>query len=90
LKLCESQAVSNQIDEFITSLPLDSAEGCDDVESLLRSFSSDGLDVMLSVDANAGSGGYSEHIFKYAAQELLGIDLWTSPLQYKVCMNVQY
>jgi hypothetical protein len=31
---------------------------------------------------NAGSGGYLEHIFRYAAEALHGLDVWDQPLVY--------
>ena len=37
---------------------------------------------MMSVDSNGGSGGYVEHVFRFAAETLLGIDLWNKPLEY--------
>lgn len=72
----------------------DAVEGRDSFERMFRCFSADGLSVMaastsLSTDGNssAGSGGYADYMFRFAAQRLYGVDLWGVPLQYKEGRN---
>eukprot|EP01034_Spumella_vulgaris_P021954 gene21954-28034_t len=69
--------------KFLLSVAADRAEGCDSFEAMFRMFSADGQALVAAVDANGGSGGYAEYVFKYAAQELFGVDLWSTRLQYK-------
>ncbi|KAJ1442372.1 iron hydrogenase [Ochromonadaceae sp. CCMP2298] len=61
--------------EYLASLSPDAPQGSDSVEAIFRSYSADGLAMVQAVDSNAGSGGYAEYIFKYAAQKLFGLDL---------------
>lgn len=70
--------------EFFTNVSSDCAQGSDALESVFRSYSQEGWELVQSVDRNAGSGGYAEHLFKFAAQEILGLDLWSAELEYKV------
>lgn len=72
------------LEEYFAGLPSDSAQGADALEAMFRTFSQGGWELVQSVDRNAGSGGYAEHIFKFAAQEILGLDLWSTELEYKV------
>lgn len=73
--------------EFLRSIPMDSISGRDSIEAMFRSFSASGEELVMAVDSNAGSGGYAEYIFKYAASSLYGLDLWNIPLDYKEGRN---
>ena len=88
LDLVSSQYSSNaqkiSLEEFFLDLPADTSLGGDRLENLFRSYSPEGWELVQGVDRNAGSGGYAEHIFKFAAQEILGLDLWSTELEYKV------
>ena len=75
------------LEEYFIRLAFDSAPGADGFESIFRSYSPGGWELVQSVDRNAGSGGYAEHIFKFAAQEILGLDLWSTELEYKVSLS---
>jgi hypothetical protein len=76
---------SSTFQEYFHALPLDIPLGIDPIERMFRSFSSTSYnDLMSSVDKNGGSGGYTEYIFKYAAQHILHLNLWEQELQYKV------
>ena len=41
----------------------------------------------VAIDTNSGSGGYVEHVFRYAAERQFGVDLWASTLEYKPGRN---
>ena len=60
---------------FLSVLP-DHPHGRDAIERMLRSFSADGQAIVAASDANSGSGGYAEYIFKYAAEKLFGVNIW--------------
>lgn len=70
----------------------DSPEGRDWIESMLRNFSSDGRDLVAATDSNGGSGGLLDYLFRYAAREVCGVDLFGNghrpPLDFKVSRNV--
>lgn len=74
--------------DFLVSIPLDAQVGRDDIEALFRSYSSEGSKFMSSINESGGSGGLVEHIVRYAAEELLGIDMWSTVLDYKVGRNI--
>lgn len=57
-------------------------------EILLSGISEDGTTVLGS-SVNASSGGQLEHIFRYAAKELFGVDV-TGPLEYVVGRNPDF
>jgi hypothetical protein len=76
-------SVGHVVRNFLQSVIPDRAEGCDSFEAMFRMFSSDGEALVAAVDANGGSGGYAEYVFKYAAQEMFGADLWSTRLEYK-------
>jgi iron only hydrogenase large subunit-like protein len=72
---------------LLSVLP-DSPSGSDEVEALCRSISPDGTSFLTAAPRNSGSGGYAEYLFKYAAQELYGLDLWgCGELPYKEGRN---
>ena len=78
---------SKSVLELLLSVLPDNPGGCDLVEQLCRSCSADGRAFLVASDRNAGSGGYTEYIFKYAAQQLYNIDLWSTTLPYKEGRN---
>ena len=54
----------------------DAPHGSDATEALLRRFSADGSRLVAASDSHGGSGGYLDYVFRYAAAELCGADLW--------------
>lgn len=62
--------------EFVSGAVPDAPHGRDEVESMFRSFSPDGMQFVSSVDSNAGSGGVLDYVFRHAAQEICGVNLW--------------
>jgi len=80
----------HSVSKYVRTLSPDNSEGKDYIENLFRCFSRDGLDLVLSSSSTGlrgGSGGYLEHIFRYASEQLLGISLWNQPLDCKVGRN---
>lgn len=73
---------SAQLIDYLNSFALDAQSGRDAVEGVFRVFSDCGQRLVNAVDANAGSGGFAEYIFKHCAERLYGQDLWSVPLQY--------
>jgi hypothetical protein len=72
-----------QATSYLQQFTPDRAAGCDAIESLFRSFSEDGRSSVVAADTNAGSGGFLEYLFRYAAKRLHGVDLpTTQPLTY--------
>lgn len=84
------------VTDYFHSLPLDSIEGCDEIEDLFRSYSVEGRNFIFSahnstsiedpeliemtnnprnIDTlavyNAGSGGYIDHLIRYASKTIL-------------------
>ena len=74
--------------DFLNQTTPDNPHGRDDIESMFRSYSLDGKSLITSVDSNGSSGGYLEHIFRYAAEQLAGVDLWGQPLIYTKGRNI--
>ncbi|CAM9859133.1 unnamed protein product [Ectocarpus fasciculatus] len=68
-------------------LVLDPVRGTDAFEFLFRCASPDGSSLVAAADANNGSGGYLEYMFRFANEQLNGIDLWNIPLEYKAGRN---
>lgn len=93
--ITESAAQSNgdklrEIVEVIKKSPsfrLDSVGGSSFVESLFRSASPDGTELVASADSNGGSGGYMEYVFRFANEKLNKLDLWNTSLFYKAGRN---
>lgn len=74
--------------ELLMSAAPDAPTGCDALEAMCRSFSADGSAFVAASQRNGGSGGYAEYIFKYAAQQLYGANLWDmGSLPYKEGRN---
>ncbi len=62
--------------EYINNTIPDSPSGSDEIESMFRSFSSDGNNLVMASDSEEqGSGGYMEYILKYASKQILNINL---------------
>ena len=88
----DSRAVSNVVEttthtplsvsDYLNQITPDNPHGRDNIESMFRSYSPDGRALVSSVDSNGSSGGYIEHIFRYAAEKIAGVDLWGRPLIY--------
>lgn len=77
--------------EYLQSVSPDAAQGRDEVERMGRCFSEDGLAFLSATGQHAGSGGYAEYLFRYAAQQLYGLDLWGLPtLPYKEGRNPDF
>ena len=74
--------------EYLLNLTPDSPHGRDEIESMFRSYSPDGKAFVSAVDSNGSSGGYLEHIFRFAAERLGGINLWGKPLIYTAGRNI--
>ena len=70
------------VSDYLNQITPDNPHGRDNIESMFRSYSPDGRALVSSVDSNGSSGGYIEHIFRYAAEKLAGVDLWGRPLIY--------
>ena len=68
-------------------LVLDPVGGTDAFESMFRCASPDGSSLVAAADANNGSGGYLEYMFRFANEQLNGIDLWNIPLEYTAGRN---
>jgi len=78
----ESASSSNAptiFDLFIATSP-DAPHGRDEIERMFRSFSIDGAHLVASADANGGSGGFLDYIFRFAAERIMGVNLWEQPL----------
>lgn len=74
--------------EYLLSLTPDAPRGRDAAEAMCRSIHADGTAFLHATTRHSGSGGYVEYLFKYAAQELYGVDLWALPeLPYKEGRN---
>jgi iron only hydrogenase large subunit-like protein len=73
---------SISVSDYLNQITPDNPHGRDNIESMFRSYSSDGRALVSSVDSNGSSGGYIEHIFRYAAEKVAGVDLWGRPLIY--------
>lgn len=85
--LTQQRGISTTTDrEYLTSFPLDPTLGDDHIEAMFRSFSTSALELVHAAD-NSSSGGYAEYVFKYAAEQLLGLDLWSTALVYKEGRN---
>lgn len=74
--------------DYLLNLHPDSPHGRDEIESIFRSYSPDGKAFVSAVDSNGSSGGYLEHIFRFAAERLGGINLWGKPLVYTAGRNI--
>ena len=74
--------------DYLKNVIPDSPFGRDEIESLFRSYSSDGLSLVAAADSNSSSGGYLEHIFRYAAERIAGVNLWGQALQYTAGRNI--
>ena len=79
---------SLSVADYLNITTPDNPHGRDDIESMFRSYSVDGRSLITSVDSNGSSGGYLEHIFRYAAEQLAGVDLWGQPLIYTKGRNI--
>lgn len=84
----KEQDVAVSVSDYLLSIPPDSPHGRDEVESIFRSYSPDGKSFVSAVDSNGSSGGYLEHIFRYAAEKLGGVNLWGRPLIYNAGRNI--
>ena len=82
----EDPSIATKID-FLRRWPADVVHGRDEIEALFRSASADGEALNLAVETGGGSGGFLEHICRYAAHTLLGLDLWDRPLPYERLRN---
>ena len=60
---------------YLRDLQPDTPLGNSSLESMLRTCSADGRSTVSAADANAGSGGYLEHLYRYAASRLHGVHL---------------
>jgi iron only hydrogenase large subunit-like protein len=74
--------------EYLLNFSPDSPHGRDEIESIFRSYSPDGKSFVSAVDSNGSSGGYLEHIFRFAAERLGGVNLWGKPLVYTAGRNI--
>lgn len=73
--------------DYMQSMEPDPVHGGDEIERLFRCFSETGQHIMSSAEKNAASGGYTEYLFKHAAEQLFQINLWDQLLQYKEGRN---
>jgi len=64
------------VSELLARIHPDSPHGRDSIEALLRRFSADGSRLVAASDSNGGSGGFLDYVFRYAAHELCGANLW--------------
>ena len=85
---CGANVVLASTVDYLTNIIPDSPFGRDEIESLFRSYSSDGLSLVAAADSNSSSGGYLEHIFRYAAEQIAGVNLWGQALQYTAGRNI--
>lgn len=76
--------------DYLHSVEADPIQGCDEIERLFRCFSMIGKEILTSAERNAGSGAYTEYLFKYVAQQVYGLNLWSEVLQYKEGRNPDY
>lgn len=72
---------------FRSTIPMDPVRGTDSLESLFRCASADATTLVNAADENVGSGGYLEYLFRYANEQLYGLDLWSSKLEYTAGRN---
>ena len=90
-RLLEMQAEEvgqgESIEDFVSNSALDDALGSGEVERLFRTYSEDGQQLVISADAEAGSGGYMDYIVRYTARAEFGLDLGTEKLEYKAGRN---
>lgn len=85
----ETLSVANiSTSEYLKNIVPDSPFGRDEIENLFRSYSADGLSLVAAADSNSSSGGYIEHIFRYVAEQIAGINLWGQALQYTTGRNI--
>jgi iron only hydrogenase large subunit-like protein len=84
----EEEEIAVSGGEYLLNLSPDSPHGRDEIESIFRSYSPDGKAFVSAVDSNGSSGGYLEHIFRFAAERLGGVNLWGKPLVYTAGRNV--
>ena len=75
---------------FLHSFAPDASEGEDEIERLFRCVSHTGEEILSAAERNAGSGGYSEYLFKSCAEKLYGLSLWGETLQYIAGRNPDY
>jgi len=79
---------SRSVASYLASFEPDLQNGRDEYEKMLRCYSDDGLSFVNATDSNSGSGGYAEYLFKFAAERLYKVDLWSvKQLPYKVGRN---
>lgn len=76
--------------DYLTSCEPDAIQGQDEIEYLFRSFSTIGQTILSAAERNAGSGAYTEYLFKYTAQQIYHLNLWQETLQYKEGRNPDY
>lgn len=69
----------------------ETVEGCDAIEQLFRSGSLQATQLLSAAERNAGSGAVAEYVFRFAAEQLYGVNLWAErDLQYKAGRNADY
>ncbi len=76
--------------DYLHSIEPDEINGSDEIERLFRCFSEVGSFILHAAERNAGSGAYTEYLFKYCAQHVYGLNLWSEVLQYKEGRNSDY
>lgn len=76
--------------DFLHSFAPDESRGEDEIERLFRCVSRTGEEILSAAERNAGSGGYSEFLFKSCAEQLYGLSLWEQTLQYVAGRNPDY
>lgn len=70
--------------DYFHSFPMDSLQGRDDIEDMFRSYSADGHHFIMSSHSDGGSGGYIDHILRYASEKILSVNIWNQQLVYQV------
>eukprot|EP01033_Poteriospumella_lacustris_P006371 gene6371-4577_t len=69
----------------------ETVEGCDAIEGLFRAGSLQATQLLSAAERNAGSGAVAEYVFRFAAEQLYGVNLWAErDLQYKAGRNADY
>jgi iron only hydrogenase large subunit-like protein len=76
--------------DFLQSVEMDAMCGRDEIEKLFRCVSQSAEYILSAAESNAGSGAYTDYLFKSAAETLFGVSLWDRQLQYAEGRNSDY
>lgn len=78
---------SEILSKFFETVEMDDPRGCDETEKMFRHCSEDGRRFVLAAEEAAGSGGFSDFVYRYSMERLYGINIWGKALSYKTGRN---